>query len=141
MTARKHNGNPAPQGFAPDPSRTQSAPSAPANPAVEAEPVVHDDLTKGLSLVLTSQIQRTDSMIRAAEDFTQKAAKASAQKAHGLASGRTFADSFVQELNALCEAEPFGGFGDLNLDAAEELLEQMGKPALPSPKPKFLPAA
>jgi hypothetical protein len=102
---------------------------------------IHSAATSGLSLVLTNQIRQAAEMVSDAERFTADAARALAKRSHRLASGQTFADHYVRELNALCEAEPFGGFGQFNWEQAHELLEDLGKPALPSPTPKFLPNA
>jgi hypothetical protein len=102
---------------------------------------VHEGPTQGLSLVINHQVEQAAEMVSDAEKFAKDAARALAKRSHRLASGRTFADHYVRELNALCEAEPFGGFGEFNWEQAHELLEDLGKPALPSPTPRFLPNA
>jgi hypothetical protein len=102
---------------------------------------VHSAATSGLSVAVTHQVEQAAEMVSDAERFTVDAARALAKRSHRLASGRTFADHYIRELNALCEAEPFGGFGQFNWEQAHELLEDLGKPALPSPTPRFLPNA
>lgn len=117
-------------------------PATPECPQQGAEqPGLRGEVTAGLANVLTHQAQQTMGLIHDAEQFTGKAAKALAQKAHKLASGQAFTEAFVGELNRLCEEKPFDGFAEFDWSEANQLLEDLGKPALPAPKPNFLPAA
>jgi hypothetical protein len=132
------------QGFAPEASRSHPHPQAQspgAGSAGAGQEQVHSAAISGLSQVVTHQVEQAAEMVSDAERFTADAARRLAKRSHRLASGRTFADHYVRELNALCEAEPFGGFGQFNWEQAHELLEDLGKPALPSPTPRFLPNA
>jgi hypothetical protein len=130
------------QGFAPEASPPgPQSPGSGAGSAGGGQEQIHSAATSGLSLVVTRQVEQAAGMVSDAERFTADAARRLAKRSHRLASGRTFADHYVRELNALCEAEPFGGFGEFNWEQAHELLEDLGKPALPSPTPRFLPNA
>lgn len=102
---------------------------------------LRSEVTAGLANVLTSQAQQTAGLIFEAEQFTDRAARALAQKAHHLASGQTFTEKFVDELNRLCEEQSFDGFEPFDWTEAEKLIEEVGKPALPAPRPNFLPSA
>jgi hypothetical protein len=121
--------------------RPQPEPEGSDRASTDTTPHIHDNISQGLSLVLTGQIQQAEKTVEAAENFTTRAAKDLAKRTHRLASGESFASKYIAELNALCEESPFGGFGQLDLTEAEAILERMGKPALPSPKPNFLPSA
>ncbi|HEY9877068.1 MAG TPA: hypothetical protein V6D29_01370 [Leptolyngbyaceae cyanobacterium] len=117
-------------------------PAAPTRPQQTSnEPGLRSEVTAGLANVLTHQAQQTMGLIQDAEQFTDKAAKALAQKAHKLASGEAFTEKFVGELNRLCAENPFDGFETLDWSEANQLLAELGKPALPAPKPNFLPDA
>lgn len=137
MTARKHNGNPAPQGFTPDPNRTQSPPDAPSaeQPGASADDA-REVAGQNMALAATSQAQAMALQIKEVNAFADRVGRALAEQAAPIFTGQTLGMAFTDQLNQIvAQAGSYSIAAAPDVDSFIESLSLDGP--LPEVKPRF----